>query len=150
MKENHLRSDCPINFALESIGDKWTLLIIRDLIFEGKKFYKDFLNSQEGIATNILSKRLKQLKEAGIIDSEVYENQRAMKVYSLTEKGKDLLPLMIEMILWSAVHGNGVRLNQEFINKLQTNREEVLVTIRNCIGTTAFSANQPSDRDSER
>lgn len=145
MKKDHLRSDCPINFALENIGDKWTLLIIRDLIFEGKKFYKDFLNSQEGIATNILSKRLTLLKEAGIIESAVYENQRAMKVYSLTEKGKDLIPMMTEMILWSAVHGEGVRLSPEFLNKLQTNRVEVLAAIRSCIGTTAFSANQPDE-----
>ena len=73
MKKEIPRSDCPISFALDFLGDKWSLLVIRDLVFEGKRFYKEFLQSKEGIATNILSNRLKRLENAGIITSKVYE-----------------------------------------------------------------------------
>jgi len=79
MKKVDLRSDCPINYALEYLGDKWTLLVIRDLVFEGKKFFKDFQNSQEGIATNILSDRLKRLEALGIVSSAIDEKAKAAK-----------------------------------------------------------------------
>ena len=125
MKKNELRSDCPINYALEYLGDKWSLLVIRDMVFDGKKFYKEFLISEERIATNILSDRLKRLESLGIIVSKVYEKQRTQKVYSLTEKGKDLIPILLEMILWSVKHKNGLNVSQEFIEKLQKNRAEV-------------------------
>ncbi|WP_299368655.1 helix-turn-helix domain-containing protein [Winogradskyella sp.] len=125
MKKNELRSDCPINYALEYLGDKWTLLVIRDLVFDGKKFYKEFLVSKEGIATNILSDRLKRLESLEIIESKIYEKQRTQKIYSLTEKGKDLIPILLEIILWSAKHKNGLNVSPEFIEKLQKNKAEV-------------------------
>ena len=73
MKEIVHRSDCPISFALDLYGDKWSLLIIRDLVFDQKRFYKEFLQSKEKIATNILSDRLKRLEKAGLVESKVYE-----------------------------------------------------------------------------
>lgn len=142
MKKHILRSDCPINFLLETLGDKWTLLIIRDLVFEGKKFYKDFLSSKEGIATNILSKRLKSLEDSGIIQSSVYEKQRTMKVYSLSDKGTDLIPVMLEILVWSASHGQNLKVSQEFTEKIKSDRNKILEAVKSCIGTTAFSSNQ--------
>ena len=124
-----MRSDCPVSYALDFFGDKWTFLVIRDLMFEGKSFYKDFLNSKEGIATNILSDRLKRLEQAGIIESRVYEKLRTKKVYALTEKGKDLVPVLVEMMLWSAKHKNGLAISDEFVHKAKTNREEVVKVI---------------------
>ena len=115
MKKKELRSACPINYALEYLGDKWTLLVIRDLIFEGKRFYKEFLVSKEGIATNILSDRLKRLEKMEIIESRVYEQQRTQKVYSLTDKGKDLIPVLVEIIRWSAKHKDGLNVSEAFL-----------------------------------
>ena len=130
MKKTELRSDCPINYALEYLGDKWTLLVIRDLIFDGKRFYKEFLNSKERIATNILSDRLKRLEGLGIVESSVYEKQRTQKVYTVTDKGIDLIPLLVEIIYWSAKYKNGLNVSDEFIGKLESNRKKVLNTIR--------------------
>ena len=133
MKKKDLRSDCPINFALELFGDKWTLLVIRDLIFEEKQFYKDFSKSKERIATNILSDRLKRLEEHGIIISSVYEKQKTQKIYKLTPKGIDLIPVLVELIIWSSKHKTGLDVNPEFLKKLDFNKEEVLKAIRNKI-----------------
>ena len=141
MKKSELRSDCPINYALEYLGDKWTLLVIRDLVFEGKKFYKDFQNSKEGIATNILSDRLKRLESLDIIESKVYEKQRTQKMYTLTEKGKDLIPLLLEVILWSAKHKDGLNVSPAFIKKVENNRDEVIRSVTEHVGSTTYSSN---------
>ena len=142
MKKNGLRSDCPINYTLENLGDKWTLLVIRDLVFEGKKFYKEFLASKEGIATNILSDRLKRLENLGIVESKVYEKLRTQKVYALTEKGKDLIPILIEMILWSAKHKDGLNVHPGFIEKLEKDKAAVIQSVTEHVGSTRYSANQ--------
>jgi DNA-binding HxlR family transcriptional regulator len=97
-----LRSHCPVNFALEAFGDRWTLLILRDIIFRGKRTYGEFLKSEEGFSTNILASRLSHLIEAGILRREGHETDGRKETYSLTEKGLDLIPVLFEMILWSA------------------------------------------------
>ena len=124
-----MRSDCPISYTLDFFGDKWTFLIIRDLV-QGKKFYKDFLNSKEGIATNILSDRLKKLENSGIIESRVYEKLKTMKEYSLTEKGKDLIPVLVEMIVWSDKHQTGLDVTQDFLTQAKGDREALISAIR--------------------
>lgn len=129
MKEIIARSDCPVSYALDFFGDKWTFLIIRDLALEGKKFYKEFLNSKEGIATNILSDRLKRLIKYGIIQSEVYEKLKTQKVYSLTQKGKDLIPVLVEMMVWSAKYNPEVAVPAGFVQKVQNHRELVMKNI---------------------
>jgi Predicted transcriptional regulators len=129
MKKDKLRSDCPINYALEHLGDKWTLLVIRDLVFDKKQFYKEFLSSKEGIATNILSDRLKRLENLNIIESKVYEKQRTQKIYSLTKKGIDLTPILIELIYWSAKHQKGLNISAEFITQLEKDKTGVINTI---------------------
>lgn len=131
MKKEIPRSDCPISFALDFLGDKWSLLVIRDLVFEGKRFYKEFLQSKEGIATNILSDRLKRLEKAGIITSKVYEKLKTQKEYSLTEKGKDLIPILVEIILWSAKHQQGLAVTEAFIEKANKNKAQVIENIAN-------------------
>jgi len=95
------RCQCPISSALDIIGDKWTLLIVRDMLFDHKKTFKDFSTSAESIASNILSSRLKLLEEAGIIrKSKMVGNQKS-NIYTLTEKGLGLLPVIAEITLWS-------------------------------------------------
>ena len=130
MKKIINRSDCPISFALDLIGDKWSLLIIRDMVFDQKKFYKEFLQSKEKIATNILSDRLKRLENAGLIESKVYEKIRTQKEYSLTDKGKDLIPILLEYIVWSAKYEDGLAVPDEFVQKATDYRNEVIENIR--------------------
>jgi DNA-binding HxlR family transcriptional regulator len=100
--KNKLRSHCPVNYGLEAIGDRWALLILRDIIFRGKRTYGEFLKSEEGFATNILASRLVHLIEAGILQREGHETDGRKDIYSLTEKGLDLIPLIFEMVVWSA------------------------------------------------
>ena len=121
-----MRSDCPISFALDLFGDKWTLLIIRDLVFDNKRFYSDFHGSKEGIATNILSDRLKRLEENGIVESKVFPKLKTKKEYSLTAKGQDLIPVLLEMIIWSNKHQDDLAIPQGFVEKAEKDREGAL------------------------
>lgn len=124
-----MRSDCPISYALDFFGDRWSLLIIRDMIFDKKRFYKDFQNSKEGMATNILSDRLKKLETSGVIESRVYEKLKTRKEYLLTEKGKSLIPVLVEMIVWSAKQYGSLAVPSEFLDNVSKDREGVLKTI---------------------
>jgi DNA-binding HxlR family transcriptional regulator len=98
------RSHCPVNFALESIGDRWVLLIVRDMVFHGKKTYGEFLKGQEGIATNILASRLDFLERIEVIKKSPHSEDQRKDIYTLTEKGLDLIPILFEFIKWSAKH----------------------------------------------
>lgn len=100
--KGRLRSHCPINFGLEAFGDRWALLILRDIVFRGKRTYGEFLKSEEGFSTNILASRLDHLIEAGILQHGGDEADGRKGIYTLTEKGLDLIPLLFEMVLWSA------------------------------------------------
>jgi DNA-binding HxlR family transcriptional regulator len=95
------RSDCPVSCSLDVWGDKWSLLIIRDLMFAKECTYGDFLKSAEGIATNILASRLQALEESGMIEKLAHPDSKAKVLYRLTRKGIDLLPVMIEIHLWA-------------------------------------------------
>ncbi|MBK1898029.1 winged helix-turn-helix transcriptional regulator [Chryseobacterium paridis] len=96
------RSDCPISCSLDIFGDKWTLLIIRDIMLRGKMSYSEFLHSEERIASNILVNRLGILEAEKILIKEVSPLNKSKFIYSLTEKGADLLPIVIEMMDWGA------------------------------------------------
>ncbi|MBK7370968.1 MAG: helix-turn-helix transcriptional regulator [Saprospiraceae bacterium] len=101
METGKKRSDCPLSQSLDVFGDKWSLLIIRDLMFGNKCTYNDFLKSAEGIATNILATRLKGLEENGIIEKSAHPDSKAKILYKLTTKGIDLLPIIMEVYIWS-------------------------------------------------
>ncbi|MEW4490869.1 helix-turn-helix domain-containing protein [Thalassoglobus sp. JC818] len=130
-ENTELRSHCPVNYALEMVGDRWALLILRDMVFRGRRTYGEFLASEEKIATNILSTRLRQLKERGIL-----QQAKRKGPYELTEKGLDLIPLLFEMVLWSSKydpHSEAARIPRlvELIEK--NNRkvsEEVISQVR--------------------
>jgi len=104
LTEAGLRSDCPINTALEAVGDAWSLLIVRDLMFKGRKTYREFLEAEEGIASNILADRLQRLEALEIISKTRDPADARRYVYRLTEIGIDLAPMLVEMILWAARH----------------------------------------------
>lgn len=101
MKKVKKRSDCPVSCSLDIWGDKWSLLIVRDLMFAKQCTYGDFLKSAEGIATNILASRLLALEENEIVEKLDHPDSKVKVLYRLTKKGIDLLPIMIEINLWA-------------------------------------------------
>jgi DNA-binding HxlR family transcriptional regulator len=98
------RSLCPINLALELIGDKWSLLIIRDLMFAGKRHFRELLQSEEGISSNILAERLSKLVEAGVLSKRADPSHKQKAIYSLTPMGIDLLPALAHIGAWGRRH----------------------------------------------
>jgi DNA-binding HxlR family transcriptional regulator len=101
MTDTKKRSDCPVSCSLDIWGDKWSLLIVRDLMFSKQCTYGDFLKSDEKIATNILASRLQTLEVNGIISKSDHPESKAKVLYKLTQKGIDLVPIMIEINLWA-------------------------------------------------
>ena len=127
-----MRSDCPLNFGLEIFGDKWTLLIIRDLMFFGKQYFNEFLSSNEGISTNILAARLSLLENENFIKKENDKAHKQKIIYSLTEKGIALLPIIIEIGLWSEQYA-AIELNPNrdiILGEVKKNKNEGLQTIK--------------------
>lgn len=98
------RSRCPIAFALDIFGDKWSLLLLRDLLFKGKRHFRELLAAEEGIATNILAERLARLEAEGLIAKVPDPENGRQYIYSPAPKGLDLIPALLEIILWSARH----------------------------------------------
>src|SRR5262249_33618395 len=98
------RSGCPLNASVEVLGDRWSLLIIRDMMLRGFCTFKEFLSSYEKIATNILTDRLRKLESYGIINSRKDPSDGRKLVYVLSKKGVDLAPVLTEMVLWAAAH----------------------------------------------
>ncbi|HRC91898.1 MAG: helix-turn-helix domain-containing protein [Saprospiraceae bacterium] len=128
-KNIEYRSSCPISTALDIIGDKWSLLIIRDLAFKGKNTYGDFLNGGEKIATNILADRLMLLEMAGIITKHPHPESKAKHLYKLTPKGIDLVPALVEIISWSEKYHEVHPYAKQFVKQLKNNKEAVVKQI---------------------
>lgn len=116
------KSDCPINFALEIFGDRWTFLIVRDLMFKGKHYYGEFLTSEEKIATNILADRLALLEMNGIISKSSDPNHKQKIIYRLTSKGIDLIPILIEVIMWSAKYDKDSAVDLNFVKSVEQDK----------------------------
>ena len=132
-----LRSHCAVNYGVELFGDRWSLLIVRDIVFAGKKTYGEFLKSEEGIATNVLASRLAFLEEQGILAKAPSPDDRRKDFYTLTEKGLDLIPIVLNIVLWSAKHDakSYVRPLKAFVARLSRSPlqmgEEVKALVRN-------------------
>ena len=120
------RSNCPISHLLDIVGDKWSLLILRDLIFFDKKSYSELQNSDEKIATNILSNRLELLEQSKLITKQADKKDKRKKVYELTKAGVDMLPILLEMILWTSKHEPSKDIPQQLIDNLEVDREAVI------------------------
>jgi DNA-binding HxlR family transcriptional regulator len=103
-----LRSPCPISGALDLLGDRWTLLVIRDLLFFGKHRFAEFLASPEGISTNILAERLERLERCELVERRRYLERPAREEYTLTARGQELRPVLVELIRWGQHHVPGV------------------------------------------
>ena len=132
MQRRPRRSDCPIHFALDVFGDAWSLLIIRDLMFKGRTTYTDFLRAEEGIATNVLADRLLRLEEDGVIGKNSSREGRSSR-YCLTSKGIDLLPVMIDIIDWSAKHDPKTAADRRFVRRLRSDRDGLEAVLRSAL-----------------
>jgi DNA-binding HxlR family transcriptional regulator len=134
------RSGCPLNASVEMLGDRWSLLVIRDMMLRGFHTYKQFLESDEGIATNILADRLRKLEAQGIITTKPDRTDGRKLTYTLTSKGIDLAPVLAEMVLWAARHEETG--NQALVHELQKNKRGVVAKVRRqWAGKTNHSSN---------
>lgn len=122
MKALKQRSTCPVSTSLDVLGDKWTLLILRDMLFAGKSTYGQFLQSAEKMATNILADRLAALEANGLVTKAVAVDKKSKFTYRLTEKGLDIVPLLVELVLWGAKHGATI-VAPGLLEELQTGKE---------------------------
>jgi len=129
--QTHLqpRSGCPVSVSLEILGDRWSLLIIRDLMVRAYHTFKEFQGAGEGIATNILAARLRKLEAAGIISTEKDQADGRRVNYRLTEKGIDLAPVMLDLLIWGAEHEE-TGAPCSVILDMAKNREAVLAETR--------------------
>ncbi len=121
---------CPIRYGIGLFGDKWSLLIIRDLMFKGRRHYGEFLSAGEGISTNILAERLERLETSGIVTKSPDPTHGKKFVYCLTEKGLDLMPVMFAIMDWSEKYDDQTEVPKKFINELRNRpkslRREIL------------------------
>lgn len=126
---NKRRSGCPVSISLELLGDRWSLLIIRDMMVRGYRTFREFQESGEGIATNILADRLRRLEATGILIAEPDASDRRKLNYRLTEKGIDLAPVLLELLIWGARHEE-TQASCSRIENMAKNREAVLAEVR--------------------
>jgi DNA-binding HxlR family transcriptional regulator len=129
------RSGCPLNASVEILGDRWSLLIIRDMLLRGFRSYKEFLESYERIATNILADRLQKLITHGIIATHNDPSDGRKLIYTLTPKGIDLAPVLTEMVLWAAGHEDTG--NQALVQQIRKDKQGFLHTVRQRWAETA-------------
>ena len=122
------RSECPLNASIEILGDRWSLLIVRDMMLRGLKSYKEFMDSYERIATNILADRLRKLEFHGIIEAEPDPLDGRKLNYVLTRKGIDLGPVMTELVLWAGSHERAA--NQELITRMRKDKVKFNAEVR--------------------
>jgi DNA-binding HxlR family transcriptional regulator len=122
-KNKNRQTGCPIAFGLDTFGDKWSLLVIREILLLGKKTYSEFLEADEKIATNILIDRLKHLEAEGIIEKNRDPENRRSFLYTMTPKGLDLAPILIEIILWSGTHDDRPFAMHDVLDKINNDRE---------------------------
>jgi DNA-binding HxlR family transcriptional regulator len=122
------RSECPLNASVEMLGDRWSLLIIRDMMLRDFRSYKEFMECYEGIATNILADRLRKLVAHGIITTEPDASDGRKLIYFLTGKGIDLAAVLTEMVLWAAAHEDTG--NQELVRLIRADKVKFLAEVR--------------------
>ncbi|MDB5179336.1 MAG: transcriptional regulator [Patescibacteria group bacterium] len=133
MKRTDRRSDCAINFSLEMFGDPWSLLIVRDIVYFGKKTYGEFLASEERIGTSVLASRLAALEQKGILSKHPSQTDKRKDEYRLTEKGLDLVPVLLDLAEWGAAHDPETGASPDWIAAVRTNREAVTKRTRTVV-----------------
>ncbi len=118
-------SGCPVRFGMSQFGDKWSFLIIRDLMFKGRNYYHEFMEAGEGISTNVLATRLADLESNGIVSKSKDPAKGSRFIYSLTQKGIELMPMMLAMMDWSEKYDAETEVPREFIQKLRNDPDKL-------------------------
>lgn len=131
------RSDCPVSFGLDVFGDKWSLLVLRDILFFGRTRYSDFA-PQEHIATNILADRLSRLEAEDLIEKRRDPDLGNQFIYSVTQKGRDLLPTLVELTLWGLQYDRQTPASPAFVERLRTERRAVAREITRAVRAGVF------------
>ena len=140
------RSDCPIARALDFIGDKWTLVLLRDIIMVRKRYFQELLAGNEGIASNILASRLKLLEAAGMITRRRDPGQARRVIYEPTGKALDLLPVLIELIRWGMKYDRNAAAPARFVRRLAEDYDGLIADIR---ATHKHASPRPAPRVKE-
>ena len=139
-------SGCPIDYALDFFGDRWTLLVIRDLLFARKRHFKELMESPERIASNILTARLKKLEERGLIARCPDPHNRKQVIYSLTEKGRDLTPVLVEMIRWGGQHDPNSLCPKSLVARLTRDNDRLIADMRAAMSGAALKVKAKARR----
>ena len=124
------RSNCPIAYELDFLGDKWTLIVLRDLIMARKRYFQELLAGNEGIATNILASRLKLLEASGLVTRRADPAHGRRRIYEPTAKALDLLPVLIELARWSAKYDPKSAAPAHFVRRLAQDRDGLIAELR--------------------
>lgn len=114
---------CPVAYALDIFGDRWSLIVIRDILFRGVRTYGDLLKADEGIATNILASRLKEFAASGIISKNRDPDNKRQFIYRITPKGAELAPILVEMIQWSAKYDDNTVVSKALLQQIEQDRD---------------------------
>lgn len=133
MKRMDRKSRCPVNSALETVGDRWSLLVVRDIVFYGKHTFGEYLASEERITTSVLADRLAALVNSGILTKQRSETDRRKECYSLTDKGLALIPILVELANWGVAYDSDVVANPLWTEKVRTDREGLYRIIRDTV-----------------
>jgi DNA-binding HxlR family transcriptional regulator len=131
------RSNCPIAFTLDLLGDRWSLLILRDMVFRGRMYFNEFLHASEGIASNVLADRLHRLQRAGLIRKEADPADRRKRRYLLTEDGLDMIPILIELTLWGSKRNPDSPIEPRHLQRMAEDRDKVVAHYRKRLGEAA-------------
>ena len=123
-------ASCPIRFSAGIFGDAWSLLILRDLALKGRHSYMELLAGGEGIARNILSARLKKLQAAGVVDNSAHPTDGRRRVYRLTERGKDLIPVLVELVVWGATYDPESTVPSAWLREAREDRDSLIARLR--------------------
>lgn len=138
MKQHAPRSNCPVSFSLDILGDRWTLLVIRDMVFDRKRHFREFLASEEGIAANILTSRLRMLEDADIICRRADQDNSRQIIYTLTDKGLELIPVLVDLSVWGSKYG-AAETTHEFVQRAFSERDRLIAEVRARTDTTDWS-----------
>jgi DNA-binding HxlR family transcriptional regulator len=133
VKRADRKSHCPVNFALETVGDPWLLLVVRDIVFYGKHTFGEFLASEERITTSVLADRLATLVRTGVLAKERSTADRRKESYTLTGKGLALIPILVELASWGTNYEPAVVASPLWVDKVRTDREGLYRLIRDTV-----------------
>lgn len=135
MSRSKLNCKCPIDYALEVFGDRWTLLILRDLMLSGKRHYRELMTSKEGIATNILASRLRKMEADGLIIRKQNSEDKRQIFYELTEKALDLVPVLLEISRWSVIYDKHTAAPLELMRRFHEEPQQLISDLKEAART---------------